>query len=252
MLYIKQSCSPLSLLELHSWSIYSSTMHTSPCPRLLVARKLKISVRAVWPSLSKKENKEEYKKKKTEGVGVIMEGRAERLRGSERRRRVSNDQNLWSVKVSPSNLETPSLPVSILSAYSQILLIHICEMTRKTKVSAINLSPRRGLQSGFTVLWSLGSHLRHSLAILDNTFIWDYLKKKQTQEQLTEPGLTLIHHNWAQEACALSASSRNQTNAHPLTSGTQFKLQVHRFCHNNRLCIQSNVFRQSNLASCCI
>lgn len=106
-----------------------------------------------------------------------MEGRAERLRGSERRRRVSNDQNLWSVKVSPSNLETPSLPVSILSAYSQILLIHICEMTRKTKVSAINLSPRRGLQSGFTVLWSLGSHLRHSLAILDNTFIWDYLKQ---------------------------------------------------------------------------
>lgn len=103
-------------------------------------------------AIPQQEGKLRIQKKKTEGVGVIMEGRAERLRGSERRRRVSNDQNLWSVKVSPSNLETPSLPVSILSAYSQILLIHICEMTRKTKVSAINLSPRRGLQSGFTVL----------------------------------------------------------------------------------------------------
>lgn len=38
---------------------------------LLVARKLKISMRAVWPFFSKKENKEKYKKKKTKIGGSL-------------------------------------------------------------------------------------------------------------------------------------------------------------------------------------
>lgn len=42
-----------------------------------------------------------------------MEGQARRPGGSEGRG-ISDDLNLWSVKVSPCNLETPSLPISIL------------------------------------------------------------------------------------------------------------------------------------------
>lgn len=51
-----------------------------------------------------------------------MKGQTWRLGGSERRR-ISNDQNLWSVKVSHCNLELQSaLSGSILSAYLQMSL----------------------------------------------------------------------------------------------------------------------------------
>lgn len=83
MLHIKQSCSSSLFTGTASViHLFLNNAHLTlpPLPSrgtatekhlLLVARKLKISMRAVWPFFSKKENKEKYKKKKkkkSEGV----------------------------------------------------------------------------------------------------------------------------------------------------------------------------------------